>query len=204
MKKRHKIVLASLIIAGAVATAYSATKVPVPTDPVTQAGPALSAQVGPADIYPNSAVTPGVTNPDVTQDTISQNICNPQWSTKSIRPAASYTTQLKKQQLAGDYAYENITDTKLVEEDHLISLELGGNPTDPKNLWPEPYSASIPNGGAKVKDSVENYLHKQVCSGAISLTDAQHEIATDWYAVYKSMGGSTNVGSLQAVDQNDQ
>ena len=25
------------------------------------------------------------------------------------------------------------------QEDHLISLELGGNPTDPRNLWPEPY-----------------------------------------------------------------
>ena len=25
------------------------------------------------------------------------------------------------------------------QEDHLVSLELGGHPTDPRNLWPEPY-----------------------------------------------------------------
>jgi hypothetical protein len=25
------------------------------------------------------------------------------------------------------------------QEDHLISLELGGHPTDPRNLWPQPY-----------------------------------------------------------------
>jgi hypothetical protein len=30
---------------------------------------------------------------------------------------------------------------------------------------------------------VENYLHDQVCSGAISLSDAQVEIATDWLSV---------------------
>jgi hypothetical protein len=26
------------------------------------------------------------------------------------------------------------------EEDHLISIEDGGDPTDPRNLWPEPYN----------------------------------------------------------------
>lgn len=164
-------------------------------------------RIGPSDIYPNPVVTPGATNPDVTQDTISQNICNPQWSTKSIRPAASYTTALKVKQLAGDYAYENISDTKLVEEDHLISLELGGSPDSPLNLWPEPYTTSIPDGGAKVKDTVENYLHKQVCSGAITLADAQRLISSDWYMVYKNMLPSVNkVGAAQVIgiDQNDQ
>jgi hypothetical protein len=31
---------------------------------------------------------------------------------------------------------------------------------------------------------VENYLHDQVCFGAMPLTDAQREIAQDWYRVY--------------------
>jgi hypothetical protein len=30
-------------------------------------------------------------------------------------------------------------------------------------------------------------LHDQVCSGAMSLKDAQKEIATNWLAVYKRM-----------------
>jgi hypothetical protein len=30
------------------------------------------------------------------------------------------------------------------EEDHLISLEDGGDPTDPRNLFPEPYNTHVP------------------------------------------------------------
>jgi hypothetical protein len=53
------------------------------------------------------------------------------------------------------------------QEDHLISLELGGHPTDPRNLWPEPYPR------ASQVDRIENDLNAQVCSGALSLADAQ-------------------------------
>jgi hypothetical protein len=60
------------------------------------------------------------------------------------------------------------------EEDHLISLELGGDPTDPRNLWPEPDASPNP------KDKIENYLHTAVCAGRISLHAAQVRIATDW------------------------
>jgi hypothetical protein len=80
-----------------------------------------------------------------------------------------------------DYADANPRD---YEEEHLIPLELGGNPTDPRNLWPEPYAKSIPDGGARAKDEVENYLHKQVCAGVIPLQTAQQEIASDWYRIY--------------------
>jgi hypothetical protein len=66
------------------------------------------------------------------------------------------------------------------EVDHLISLELGGS-NELANLWPQPY---LPRPGAREKDVVEGWLHRQVCSGAVSLQEAQHEIATDWYAVY--------------------
>jgi hypothetical protein len=52
--------------------------------------------------------------------------------------------------------------TKDYEEDHLISLELGGHPTSEKNLWPEAYK---PKPGAREKDRVENFLHDEVCAG---------------------------------------
>ena len=71
------------------------------------------------------------------------------------------------------------------EVDHDVSLELGGS-NDIANLWPEPAS---PKPGFHEKDKVENYLHAQVCSGAISLKQAQVEIATNWLAVYNSMSG---------------
>ena len=69
------------------------------------------------------------------------------------------------------------------EVDHLVSLELGGS-NDISNLWPE---LASPQPGFHEKDKVENYLHSQVCSGAIALKEAQIEIATNWLAVYDRM-----------------
>ncbi len=69
------------------------------------------------------------------------------------------------------------------EVDHLVSLELGGS-NDISNLWPE---LANPTPGFHEKDQVENYLHDQVCKGAISLQQAQNEIATNWLAVYNRM-----------------
>jgi hypothetical protein len=154
---------------------------PHPTRP---SGFAVSgeARLGPPDIYPDPTRTPGAADPDITQENIQQTICNPRWSTKSIRPPESYTHELKVEQIR-DYGYSD-GQLKDYEEDHLIPLEVGGNPTDPRNLWPEPYDTSIPEGGAHFKDKVENYLHDQVCSGAMPLDEAQREIADDWYRVY--------------------
>jgi hypothetical protein len=128
--------------------------------------------------------TPGVTNPDITQANISETICNPRWSTKSIRPDAAYTNRLKIEQIR-EYGY---SDSRLqdYEEDHFIPLELGGNPTAPENLWPEPFQTSVPDGGAHTKDKVENYLHAEVCSGSLTLDQAQIEITEDWYRVYQA------------------
>jgi hypothetical protein len=128
---------------------------------------------------PNHTRTPGVTNPDVTQASIHQTICVPGW-TKTIRPPSSYTTKLKTQQI-GEYRYK---EKRLAEyeEDHLISLQLGGHPTDPQNLWPQPYRIKC---GARVKDVLETRLKKMICEGKISLAQAQKEIATNWIAAYK-------------------
>jgi hypothetical protein len=139
-------------------------------------------RIGPLDIYPDSLRTPGAVNPNITQDNVRETVCNPEWSTKSIRPPTTYTSPLKVQQIR-EYGY---TDTipRDYEEDHLIPLELGGSPTDPRNLWPEPFESSIPDGGARFKDKVENYLHLQVCNGSLTLGEAQKEITEDWYRVY--------------------
>jgi hypothetical protein len=59
-------------------------------------------------------------------------------------------------------------------------LELGGAANDPRNLWPEP------GGSPNPKDSVENSLHRLVCSGRISLARAQKIIATGWVPYYRS------------------
>src|SRR5437016_11891368 len=84
---------------------------------------------------PDSICTPGVADPRVTQANILTTICVSGYTTK-VRPSTAYTNALKVEQIrAYGYADTNPTD---YEEDHLIPLELGGHPTDPKNLWPEP------------------------------------------------------------------
>ena len=129
---------------------------------------------------PDPAVTPGVTNPAVTQDNIKDTICKIGW-TKTIRPTASYTNKLKLTQMAAAKLPGSPRD---YEEDHLISLELGGNPTDPANLWPELWVS--PTGwGARKKDVIETYLKRQVCGGRVTLAEAQQAIRTDWIAAYK-------------------
>ena len=123
---------------------------------------------------PDPHCTPGVVDPAITQDNIHQTICVSGW-TSTVRPPVSYTEPLKLQQIKL-YGYTD-TNPADYEEDHFIPLELGGHPTDQQNLWPEP--AKISNGFYQ-KDLVENKLHSEVCSGQISLHDAQVEIITNW------------------------
>jgi hypothetical protein len=52
---------------------------------------------------------------------------------------------------------------------------------------PQQPELASPTPGFQRKDQVENYLHDQVCGGAIPLATAQQEIATNWLAVYHSM-----------------
>jgi hypothetical protein len=137
-------------------------------------------------ILPNSTRTPGATNVDVTPASINSTICVKGW-TATIRPPSTYTTGLKKQQLATGYTLNGDTTTGDYEEDHLISLELGGSPKSPLNLWPEPYSAP---DGARVKDQLENKLREMVCAGTIQLATAQQAIAGNWWTAYETyMGG---------------
>jgi hypothetical protein len=71
------------------------------------------------------------------------------------------------------------------EVDHLISLELGGSNAI-ANLWPE---AAAPRPGFHQKDAVENFLHGQVCSGAMTLAAAQRIIAVNWLVEYRKLRG---------------
>lgn len=125
---------------------------------------------------PDSTLTPGLADSTKTQDII----CAKGYTTKSVRPPASYTTKLKHQQLASGYKEND----PYAEEDHLISLELGGDPRNPLNLWPQPWNSPTGNG-AKKKDALENRLHKLVCTGQMTLLQAQSCISTNWILCYE-------------------
>ena len=107
--------------------------------------------------------TPGVLNPNVTQANIRSTICRHGW-TATIRPPVSYTNALKVKQMR---QYGETGSPSDYQEDHLISLEMGGSPTDPSNLWPEPYPR------ASEMDQIENQLNSEICDGHLTLAEAQ-------------------------------
>lgn len=126
---------------------------------------------------PDQKCTPGAINPSVTQANINDTICKSGW-TKTVRPPTSVTNKIKQEV---DQAYGMPTNTE-GELDHDVSLELGGGPDDPRNLWVEP--GKIPNP----KDAVENKLHAAVCSGLVPLASAQEAIAKNWVTAFDDVG----------------
>jgi hypothetical protein len=125
----------------------------------------LARRAGAPAVVADPVRTPGVLNADVRQATIGTTICVQGW-TRSVRPPTEYTSALKLRQMR---AYGETGAPSAYQEDHLISLELGGHPTDPRNLWPEPYPRA-----AQV-DAIENELNAQVCSGSLTLAQAQQK-----------------------------
>jgi hypothetical protein len=79
---------------------------------------------------PDPNCTPGAISPKVNQDTLVMTICRTGY-TKSIRPPASITESEKRENAA---AYGYAGSLKDVEYDHLVPLEVGGDPNDPRNL----------------------------------------------------------------------
>ena len=150
---------------------------------IMSAGASASTKtVAPDWVVQNKTATPGAINKNVTQSNIATTVCKSGW-TATIRPTTTYTNKLKDTQLATTYSsYVAIwgLKTSAYEEDHLISLQLGGDPSDPKNLWPEPYAGN----GARKKDVTETALKRLVCAGTIKLADAQKAIL-DWPTAYK-------------------
>jgi len=130
---------------------------------------------------PNFKLTPGAIDPRVTQATISSTICVLGY-TKTVRPPVNYTNSLKYRQLHSGYNVNGDLNMRDYEEDHLIPLEVGGNPTSEKNLFPQYFAATY---GARLKDKFENRIHLLVCSGQISLKAGQAAFTPDWTVGYQ-------------------
>lgn len=100
-------------------------------------------------------------------------ICAPGYTRKARRVPMSV-----KKLVCGEYGVPVAQcNGRNFEIDHLIPLELGGS-NDIKNLWPQPVAE------AREKDELEGWLHRQVCSGRMSVQRAQKAIAHDWFAAW--------------------
>src|SRR2546426_4112782 len=124
--KRRKHRAVSLLIAAAamgIATAGGATQSNTATS-----NPTGCHAIG--NVLPDPACTPGATDPRVTQENIGSTICVSGY-TSTVRPPVSVTNPIKQERMQ---AYGFTDSTANYELDHLISLELGGAPSDVKNL----------------------------------------------------------------------
>lgn len=124
--------------------------------------------------YPNPALTPGDTVP-ATRETV----CSSGYSKRMRR-------NLSKADKAAIYSRYGLPyDSKHYQIDHFIPLSIGGS-NDQKNLWPQPIEKNV---GFIEKQQVADFLHRQVCSDAIDIHEAQEMIRKDWHAAFIKIHG---------------
>jgi hypothetical protein len=136
---------------------------------------------------PDPNCTPGALNPKVTQATIGRTICRKGGYTSGIRPSTSVTGKEKRLN-AKSYSFTGSMGD--AEYDHLISLQLGGDPNDARNVWVEPADPGHKRGSGvnNLKDPVETKLHTAVCARKVTLAAAQKAIAADWTTALSRLG----------------
>lgn len=113
---------------------------------------------------PRPALTPGAARP-----LSAAVVCGTPWGADR-----RHVTQGMRRRVARAYGIDWAQRGRY-EFDHLIPRELGGADTV-ENLWPQPWAE------ARLKDRQENRLHRAVCSGRISLAEAQRAIRNpEWW-----------------------
>lgn len=125
---------------------------------------------------PDSKLTPGkIRTSDASE------ICARSFTTRDER----HTTEAMKKQVCAEYHVKHCPWAKIEELDHLVPLELGGA-DDIENLWVQ--LAVYPDGspGFHVKDKLENFLHREVCAGHMTLPEAQQCIMSNWIECYQA------------------
>jgi hypothetical protein len=131
-------------------------------------------------VLPDPATTPGVLNPNVTPATEATTICRHGW-TATVRPPTSYTDKLRN--AATPKGFKPLDG----ELDHLDSIEDGGAPADPKNLWWMVYKDRY---GARVKDVLETKVSRMVCKGQLTLDQARAALTPNWLIGYVTYVGT--------------
>jgi hypothetical protein len=124
--------------------------------------------------FPDASCTPGA----VFRSATKAKVCRRGYA-KSVRNVP----ESEKRAVFAEYGIAGTHHGGAYEVDHLISLELGGSNAI-ANLWPEP---ARPRPGFHEKDRVENFLHREVCDGTISLARAQRLVRSNWVGVFRRL-----------------
>lgn len=139
---------------------------------------------------PDSKITPGGVDARLVADVsgkshlvggVEANVCAKDFRTGPWRKVS----ELEKKKACAEYGITSGCPGPKWELDHLISLEIGGNDSL-GNLWPQPI------GEARIKDhQVEDKLPKMVCSGVMTLKEAQECVSKDWVDCAVKIAGKT-------------
>ncbi len=116
------------------------------------------------------APVPGAADPAVTQANIGQTVCRLHYTT-TVRPPKEWSQAVKVRLLWEQRLPGTPADYEL---DHLIPLGIGGAPRDPANLWLQRWDE------ARAKDDDEAALFRAVCTGRLTLEQAQQRILEQW------------------------
>ena len=109
----------------------------------------------------------GMTNPALNEQAV-RAACTTKGWTKAYRPSPQWTSA-RKRELLREAGLPNDA-AKDYELDHRVPLCAGGSPTDPANLWLQPWPDALR------KDKVEAALCRDVCEGRMSLQEAQRRM----------------------------
>ena len=150
----------------------------------------LLAHAAEPTLLPDNTESPGAINPAVTQDNIQETICHRGWSAQA-RPPVEFTEPIKRRLLQEHYPGAA---PKGFELDHRVPIEAGGCPNCASNLWIQPWQNPAHHHctptvlmDAACKDRLENYVHRQICSGTMTLAHGQSVFLGNWIDAYNSL-----------------
>jgi hypothetical protein len=124
-----------------------------------------------AELLPDRGLTPGAARPVAIGE-----ICAMDHDAVIFPVSGAMQKRVFQEYGLGDATADNY------EVDYLISPGLGGT-DDIRNLWPEPRYDTAWN--SFVKDQLEDYLHRSVCTGKVDLATAQKDLSTNWISAYR-------------------
>jgi hypothetical protein len=119
---------------------------------------------------PVRTLTPGAIT-----TTNSTTVCALPLHLRSTAPRADQMT------VFSEYGLDFDTQRSSYGLDYLVPLELGGAAVV-TNLWP----MALTGTGYHQKQKLTARLRTLVCTGALPLTQVQHDLETNWYALYQS------------------
>ena len=132
-------------------------------------------------VYPDPLLTKGSVFENLSVETL----CSKDYTRQARKVPSSLKAEVYKR-----YGIEKTANLVI---DHFVNLGIGGD-NKIENLWPQPIRQSQ-GLGSRQKDEVENYLRKKICSGMISISDAQDLVKTDWAKVYRKIKADQNPDS---------